>query len=56
LIRRAVRGAIEELYRAGKSITISENGQTVVVPPEEISLPLTEAYGDDEGYTPPVAE
>jgi hypothetical protein len=55
-IRRAVRGAIEEHYRAGNSITISENGRTIVVPPEEIPALLAEAYGDDEGYTPPVVE
>jgi hypothetical protein len=56
LIRKAVRGAIEEHYRAGNSITISENGRTIVVPPEEIPALLAEAYGDDEDYTPPVAE
>lgn len=55
-IRRAVRGAIEEHYRAGHSITISRDGRLVVVPPEEIPTLLAEAYGDDEDYTPPVAE
>ncbi|MGD9891643.1 MAG: hypothetical protein AB7R89_27210 [Dehalococcoidia bacterium] len=55
-IRKAVRGAIEEHYRAGNSITISENGRTIVVPPEDIPALLAEAYGDDEDYTPPVAE
>lgn len=55
-IRRAVRGAIEEHYRAGHSITISRDGQMVVVPPEEIPALLAEAYGDDEDDAPPVAE
>ena len=56
LIRKAVRGAIEEHYRAGNSITISRDGQIVVVPPEEIPALLAEAYGDDEDDAPPVAE
>jgi hypothetical protein len=54
-IRRAVRGAIEEHYRAGNSITIWQDGRKVVVPPEEIPALLAEAYGDDEDYTPPLA-
>jgi hypothetical protein len=56
LIRKAVRGAIEEHYRAGNSITISRDGRLVVVPPEEIPALLAEAYGDDEDYVPPVVE
>lgn len=56
LIRKAVRGAIEEHYRAGNSITIWQDGRKVVVPPEEIPALLAEAYGDDEDYTPLVVE
>jgi len=56
LIRKAVRGAIEEHYRAGNSITISRDGRLVVVPPEEIPALLAEAYGDDEDYVPLVVE
>jgi hypothetical protein len=55
-IRRAVRGAIEEHYRAGNSITIWKGDRKVVVPPEEIPALLAEEYGDDEDDTPPAAD
>jgi hypothetical protein len=47
-IRRAVRNAIEEQYRAGLSITIWRDGHKLVVPPEEIPALLASAYGDDD--------
>jgi hypothetical protein len=47
-IRRAVREAIWEHYRAGNSITIWRDGAIVEVPPEEIPA-LLAASDADEG-------
>jgi hypothetical protein len=44
-IRRAVRDAIEEHYRAGVPIVIWRDGKVVEVPPEEI--PALLAAGDE---------
>jgi hypothetical protein len=52
LVRKAVRMAIEEHYRAGSPIVIWRDGEKVTVLPEEIPL-LLESYGYDvTGHAP----
>ena len=56
-IRRAVREAIEEHYRAGNPIAIWRDGEMVTVPPEDIPALLLESYGYDvSGRGPATAE
>ncbi len=38
VLRRAVRAAVLEHKRAGRSIVVAENGRVVEVPPEEIDV------------------
>ena len=60
-IRRAVRDAIEEHYRAGNSITIWRDGKMIEIPPGEIPA-LLASYDEpaeqwpaanEGGITPP---
>lgn len=46
-VRKAVRLAIEEHYRAGNAITVWRDGEKVSVPAEEIPALLLEFYGYD---------
>jgi hypothetical protein len=56
-IRKAVRMAIEEHYRAGNPIVIWRDGEKVTVPPEDIPALLLKVYGYDvTGHAPADAE
>ncbi|MDQ2730538.1 MAG: hypothetical protein M3Y56_02675 [Armatimonadota bacterium] len=39
LIQKAIHAAILDHKRAGNPIAVWENGQVVIIPPEEIELP-----------------